>query len=148
VDVDSLSKLSGLLAGFADESDADGITLWQAVGQHLVALVNPLENELPGMRQPIRSGIISQVYLTGQAILDEAPRENPRHDPAIDNMTGRNCIAMMAAPVRLPDAVGGDGVVSVVKTKGGRGSRRFTLEQLAGLSRLAEKISASGRSEP
>lgn len=121
-----------LLAGFAAERAADGITLWLAEKDSLVAVANPLEPQMVGLRQPIRFGLVSQVYLTGQAMLEESPATNPRHDATIDRRIGKSCAVIMAVPVNLP---GGDGVISAVRHEGAAAA--FTLDDLAALVRLA-----------
>ena len=121
------------------EVQADGVTLWRMERGELVALANPLEPDIVGMRQPVGRGIISQAYLTGQAILDTDPAANPHHDPAIDSRTGRQCRMIMAAPVVLPD---GDGVVSAVSWHEREGE--FGLEDLAKLSALAMDLGTGG----
>ena len=132
------------LRSFAAEVHADGVTLWSMETGELVALANPLEPDIVGMRQPVGRGIISQAYLTGQAILETDPAANPHHDPAIDNHTGRPCRMIMAAPVVLPD---GDGVVSAVRWQeraGEFGLGEFGLGDLAKLSALAMELGTGG----
>lgn len=126
---------------FAEGIRADGVTLWQWEKAELVALANPLEPDIVGMRQPVGRGIISQAYLTGQAILETDPVANPHHDPEIDIRTGRKCRMIMAAPVVLPD---GDGVLSAVRWQDAEDVGEFGLADLAKLSALALEFGTGG----
>jgi hypothetical protein len=121
---------------FAGAIHADGITVWLAGPGFLEAVANPLEPEIIGMRQPTDRGLISQVYLTGQAILEHSLAANPLHDPVIDRQLGRSCRAMMAAPLEFDEAhrLGQGGVVSAVVW---RDDNRLTGFSLDGLNRLA-----------
>ena len=55
-----------LMRDFAAATGADGVTLWRAEETELVAIANPLEPSIVGLRQPLDRGLISQVYLTGR----------------------------------------------------------------------------------
>ena len=135
-----LTRLSEMLGRAAVEIEADGVTLWQADGAHLVALANPLEPEVVGLRQTIERGIISEVYLTGLAMLEEAPALNPAHDPMIDGITGRTCTSILAVPVTLPHELGTDGVISAVRHEGTVHDKPFSLGDVGKISQLSEKI--------
>ena len=111
---------------------ADGLTVWQAEGDGLVAVFNPLEPEIVGQRQTIRRGLISQVFLTGQPIIERDPATHPAHDSTIDRQTGRRCRTVMAAPWCVTD--GSEGVVSAVLFAEGGSGREFGLEELGHLS--------------
>ncbi len=124
-----------LLRDFARESGADGVTLWKARDAHLAAVANPLEPGITGIRQPLDSGLVSQVYLTGQAILEEKLAEHPAHDPAIDRILGKRCRSLMAAPVEAGD---GGGVVSAVVFDGR--PHGFVFADLGKLVALARRL--------
>lgn len=115
-------RFADLLRGLALATAADGVTLWRAEARELVAVANPLEPEIVGLRQRLDAGVISQVYLTGQAILAEDLTAHPAYDPTIARMVGRPLRGMMAAPV---DAGEAGGVVSAVKF-GDSGTFSFT----------------------
>lgn len=135
----ALPPTDQLLATFAAEARADGVTLWVAEGQDLVAISNPLEPEVPGLRQPLSHGIISQVYLTGIGMTERAPTSNPAHDDSVDRHLGKRTAAIMAAPVAFGPH-GGDGVISAVRHQGGQPGP-FGLDDLSALERLASIIS-------
>ncbi len=124
-----------LMRAFAEDANADGVTLWKEESGNLVATANPLEPDIVGMRQPLGSGLISRVYLTGQAILEEELPSHPSHDPVIDRRLGRKCRAMMAAPVEAGE---NGGVVSAVIFEDSPGG--FSLKNLGELADLAGKI--------
>ncbi len=136
--------INELLATFAAEARADGVTLWVAEELDLVATCNPIEPEVPGMRQPLERGIISQVYLTGIGMIERAPASNPAHDDTVDRHLGKRTAAIMAAPVSFGQH-GGDGVLSAVRHHGGQPGA-FDLDDLSALERLAATVSgrASG----
>ncbi len=123
------------MTAFAESARADGVTLWKAEAGHLRAIATPLEPELAGTRQPLGAGLISQVYLTGQSILEDDLSSHPAHDPAVDHDTGKTCRTMMAAAVD-----GGDsgGVVSAVIFNSS--PQRFAFADLAKLNALARKL--------
>lgn len=123
------------LLEFASEAGADGVTLWKAEAGHLRAIANPLEPELPGTLQALGAGLISQVYLTGQSILEADLPSHPSHDPGVDRRTGRTCRTMMAAPV---DGGASSGVVSAVIFNGS--TRGFAFADLAKLNALARNL--------
>jgi hypothetical protein len=124
-----------LLKSFAESVRADGVTLWKAEAGHLRAIANPLEPELPGTLQPLGAGLISQVYLTGQSILEDDLPSHPAHDPGVDRRTGKTCHTMMAAAVEGGDA---SGVVSAVIFNGS--TRGFAFADLAKLNALARNL--------
>jgi hypothetical protein len=121
-----------LMRDFAAATGADGVTLWRVEENALVAVANPLEPSIIGLRQPLDRGLISRVHLTGQAILEQTLQDNADHDRSIDSTLGTRGIAMMAAPV---EASGGNdgGVVSAVLLEHHQGTADFSL---AGLNRL------------
>jgi hypothetical protein len=123
------------LLDFASGVGADGVTLWRAEGDALVAVANPLEPELAGTRQPLGAGLISQVYLTGQSILEDDLPSHPAHDPAVDRGTGRTCRTMMAAAV---DGGHAGGVVSAVIFD--PSPHGFAFADLSKLNSLARKL--------
>lgn len=131
------AELTRVLAELAPRIDADGVTCWLAEADELVAIANPLEPEIVGLRQPLQRGLISQVLLTGQAILESDLSRHPDHDPAVDQTLRRRCQSMMAAPCRLGDR---EGVISAVRHEGHDGS--FSLEALRLLSAAAHAISS------
>jgi hypothetical protein len=104
--------------------------LWRVEEEFLVAVANPDEPRIIGIRQPLQRGLISRVYHTGQAILEEDLAAHPNHDPTVDTLLGRRCAAMMAAPFESED---GGGVVSAVLYTDGRPGEGF---DLAGLKKL------------
>ena len=124
-----------LMNDFARDSGADGVTLWVAEDGQLAAVANPLEPEVVGIRQPLGSGLISQVYLTGQAILAEDLGADPAHDPTVDRRLGKRCRAMVAAP--LEDGAAG-GVISAVVFE--TSSRGFAFADLGKVAALAREI--------
>ena len=124
-----------LLKSFAESTRADGVTLWRGENDVLVAIANPLEPELPGTLQSLGIGLISQVYLTGQAILEDDLSTHPAHDPGVDRRTGKTCRTMMAAPVDGGDA---GGVVSAVIFDSS--PRGFAFADLAKLNLLARNL--------
>lgn len=101
-DLSSPALLRHLL-GFASEAGADGVTLWKAEAGHLRAIANPVVPELRGTLQPLGAGLISQVYLTGQSILEDDLPSHPAHNPGVDHGTGKRCRTMIAAPVDWGD---------------------------------------------
>lgn len=129
-----------LMSDFARATGADGITLWKAEDGQLVAVANPLEPAIVGLRQPLDRGLISRVYLTGQAILEQALKEQPGHDPAIDRALGTRGLALMAAPVEGITAGDEGGVLSAVLLEGTRRDADFSLASLARLSSLARDL--------
>lgn len=130
------------LAEFAGGIHADGITVWLADGGFLEAVANPLEPEIIGMRQTTDRGLISQVYLTGQAILEHSLLGNPLHDPVIDQQLGRSCRAMMVAPLEFDEEHrhGQGGVVSAVVWKDDTALSGFSLDGLNQLTSLARSL--------
>lgn len=125
-----------LMSDFARDSGADGVTLWMAEDGQLAAVANPLEPEVVGLRQPLGSGLISQVYLTGQAILAEDLGADPAHDPTVDRRVGKRCRSMVAAPFESGEA---GGVVSAVVFE--TSPRAFTFAELGKVAALAREIS-------
>lgn len=134
--------LDGLLSDFARDVGADGVTVWGAEAGCLVALANPFEPRIIGLRQPLGSGLISRCFHTGQAILEENLPAHPGHDPTIDRLLGRRCAAMMAAPFESAD---GGGVVSAVVYEGGRPGAGFNLAGLKQLGAFARNFAACAR---
>lgn len=130
------------MAEFAGIIHADGITVWLASPGFLEAVANPLEPEIIGMRQTTDRGLISQVYLTGQAILGHSLPENPLHDPVIDRQLGRSCRAMMAAPLEFSETHrhGQGGVISVVAWRDESDLADFNLDGLNKLTALARTM--------
>lgn len=126
---------------FAAATGADGVTLWRAEETELVAIANPLEPSIVGLRQPLDRGLISRVYLTGQAILEQMLQENVGHDRSIDSTLGTRGIAMMAAPVEASDGNDG-GVVSAVLLESHQGPANFSLAGLDRLTALARTLSS------
>lgn len=135
-------EMKRLAAECAERIGADGLTVWQADGEDLVALFNPLEPEIEGLRQTIRRGLISQVFLTGQPIIERDPATNPAHDTTIDHRTGRRCRTVMAAPWSVMD--GSEGVVSAVLFAGGGSGAEFGLVELGHLADLARCMEEGG----
>lgn len=129
-------QLAEMLCAAATQLGADGITLWISEGDHLKAVANPLESDIVGLRQPIAKGIISEVFLTGQGIVESSPAANPMHDPTIDSRLQRRCTEIMAVPVASADW---EGVVSAVCHSDGI---RFGRSGLATLGKLAKEISS------
>lgn len=125
-----------MLYATAAQLGADGVTLWISEGDHLRAVANPLESDIVGLRQPIRKGIISEVFLTGQGIAESFPSSNPMHDPTIDSRLQRRCTEIMAVPVASADW---EGVVSAVSHSD---RIRFGRSGLATLGKLAKEISS------
>jgi hypothetical protein len=129
--------VNDLLGNFASEAGADGVTLWLADGVDLVATSNPLEPDVPGLRQPLARGIISQVYLTGIGMIEATPTAHPAHDSSVDLRLGKRTTAIMAVPVDLGPH--GDGVLSTVRHQGGLAGA-FDLAALALLERTAADL--------
>jgi hypothetical protein len=126
-----------LLSEFARSVGADGITLWRVEEEFLVAVANPDEPRIIGVRQPLHSGLISRVYHTGQAILEENLAAHPNHDPTVDTLLGRRCTAMMAAPFESDD---GGGVISAVVYTEGRPGDGFDLDGLKRLGAFTRQV--------
>jgi len=135
-----------LMRDFATATGADGVTLWRAEEDALVAIANPLEPSIVGLRQPLDRGLISRVYLTGQAILEQMLQENPVHDRSIDSSMGTRGTAMMAAPLEADEGDDG-GVVSAVLLEHHQGPADFSLQGLEQLTALARALS-SGWTRP
>ena len=129
------SSLLEPLNHFAFESGADGVTVWMAESGQLTAVCNPLEPEVVGLRQSLDSGLISQAYLTGQAILSEDLASEPAHDPSVDHRLGKRCRSMVAAPFEGGEA---GGVVSAVMLESS--PRAFTFADLGKVVALAREI--------
>ena len=126
---------------FAAATGADGVTLWRVEEDALVAIANPLEPSIVGLRQPLDRGLISRVYLTGQSILEQTLQDNADHDRSIDSTLGTRGIAMMAAPVDPSDGNDG-GVVSAVLLDRHQGPADFSLAGLDRLTVLARTLSS------
>ncbi len=133
-------SVEALMREFARDTGADGITLWKAEEGQLIAIANPLEPAIIGMRQPLDRGLVSRVYLTGQAILEQTLKDQPHHDPTIDEALGTRGAAMMAAPVEAPAAGVEGGVISAVVLEGSRLAADFTFASLGRLSLLAREL--------
>lgn len=130
-------KIESLLSAAAEQLDADGVTLWIEEEGFLRAVANPLEPKIIGIRQPLDRGIISEVFLTGQGIVETSPESNPSHDPGVDKHLGKACREIMAVAF----ASGGrEGVVSAVRH---HGEHRFGVESLNIMNRLATELSDS-----
>jgi hypothetical protein len=135
-----------LMRDFATVTGADGVTLWRAEDGALVAIANPLEPSIVGLRQPLDRGLISRVYLTGQPILEQMLQENPVHDRTIDTSMGTRGTAMMAAPLEAGEGDDG-GVISAVLLEHHQGPADFSLHGLEQLAALARTLS-SGWTRP
>ena len=135
-----------LMRDFATVTGADGVTLWRAEDGALVAIANPLEPSIVGLRQPLDRGLISRVYLTGQPILEQMLQENPGHDRTIDTSMGTRGTAMMAAPLEAGEGDDG-GVISAVLLEHHQGPADFSLHGLEQLAALARTLS-SGWTRP
>lgn len=87
-----------------DRVGADGGTLWLASAGEavLTAVFNPRQPEMNGRRQPLSSGLISLVFVTGEAVNISRVATDSRHSPLIDLAVGRATEAMMAVPFQ-PD---------------------------------------------
>ncbi|MCW1925173.1 hypothetical protein OKA05_21615 [Luteolibacter arcticus] len=133
-------RVEARMLEFAREIGANGITLWIAEDDHLVAIANPMEPGMIGMRQPLDRGLISKVHLTGQAILEDSLKDQPGHDPAIDARLGTHGVAMMAVPVRDSLNEAHEGVLSTVVFHGNLEPRDFSLASLSRLSALAREL--------
>lgn len=131
-----------LLRDLADRIAADGVTLWVAGENSLLAVANPLEPEIVGLVQPLAAGLISQAFLTGQAMLEVHPAGQPAHDPSIDRTLGKQCRELMAAPLEAGPI---DGVISAVKLAGTPGSFALgDLHDLVAAARRIETLLANG----
>ena len=137
VDLSVMSSIGDAMEAFAAGCGADGVTLWLARGEELVGVLNPLESADLGLfRQSLKSGLISQVFLTGQSLLELDLKHHPSHDQRIDRLLGRNCRTLMASPLDI----GEGGVISAVQREGGKGGSDFGLSSLQALADLAREI--------
>ncbi len=111
IDATLLAAFAGILA----QVRADGGTLWLLCPGEtaLEAVFNPMEPEIAGKRQPLRSGIVSLVLATGEAVCAGTLAADRRHSPAIDVALGKDTLSMIAVPF----APGGTirGVVTAVR---------------------------------
>lgn len=82
---------------------AEGGTLWLRCpdAPALQAVLNPLEPEIIGRRQPLASGLIGLVFATGEGLLSVDVPEDARHSPLIDASLGRQTRSLMAVPFRV-----------------------------------------------
>lgn len=95
-------------------------TLW-VLSDEMECLVpawnsGPNAKEFVGkFRQPLTSGLISLVCITGQAICENEVYQHAGQDPRLDQQLGVKTCSMIAVPVR----VGGEvkGIVSCVRLK-------------------------------
>jgi DNA-directed RNA polymerase specialized sigma24 family protein len=105
-----------LLAG----AHADGGTLWMLCPGKaaLEAVMNPLEPEIVGKRQPLVSGIVSLVLATGETACVAGVPAHLSHSPAIDIALGKTTHSMIAVPVSLAGTI--RGVLTVVRLTEGQ----------------------------
>jgi GAF domain-containing protein len=57
--------------------------------------------------QPIGEGLISVVFLTGQALCRNHVAADPSHSDSLDQLLGQHTQAMVVAPLRFGDSVAG-----------------------------------------
>jgi hypothetical protein len=122
---------------FADllaSAHADGGTLWMLCpgGAALEAVMNPLEPEILGKRQPLVSGIVSLVLATGETACVAGVSTHQSHSPVIDIALGKTTHSIIALPVSLAGTI--RGVLTVVRLKEGEslGERETNMFQRYG----------------
>lgn len=93
---------------------ANGGTLWMLCpgAAALEAVMNPLEPEIVGKRQPLVSGMISLVLATGETVCVTGVPSHQSHSPAIDIALGKTTHSMIAIPISLAGTI--RGVLTVV----------------------------------
>lgn len=132
-----LIELSRTLQELATEIQADGVTCWLAKSGELVAIANPLEPAIVGISQALQKGIISQVFATGQAILETDPTNHHAHDPSVDQALATHCQTLMAAPWGNDST---EGILSAVQHAGS--GKSFSLQSLQSLSQAARQLTS------
>lgn len=127
---------------FLDSSSLDEATVWleTADTNFLEAVCSPRNPRLPGFRQPVGRGLISQVLLTGLPLLEPDVANRHDHDPTVDGLTGIRTRSLFAAPLTL----GGDvvGVLSAVILESPDGESKPNPEDLEAFAELARQVSA------
>lgn len=142
------SETLSLVDSFLEDSPVDEATVWLESddGEHLEAVYNPVNDTLPGLRQPLSQGLISQVFATGLPLLERDVSKRRGHDPRIDAITGSPTRALLAAPISAGDQI--VGVLSAVCLAGSDHPRQLRDEDLGHLSQLADTLGkAYARSE-
>jgi GAF domain-containing protein len=125
---------------FVADIPVDEATVWLITpeGDALEAIFNPVNDKLPGLRQPLSRGLISQVFATGLPLLERDVSRRSGHDPSIDSHTGLITEAMLAAPIAAEDRI--IGVISAVRLAGSRYARDIDKTDLTRLQRLARRL--------
>lgn len=97
------AAMHGYFQSLIDRVGAVEGTLWLATPGEavLTAAFNPRQPEMAGRRQPLASGLVSLVFVTGEAVNVSRVATDARHSPLIDLALGRETAAMMAVPFVL-----------------------------------------------
>jgi hypothetical protein len=112
--------LKRLFGWILAEAGADSGTLWLRSGDCLEAVLNPLEPAMAGQRQPLREGIIGNVFLTGRAEVAADVQADSRYAARVDReVSGRSTQSMVTVPLSLFGRR--SGVVTLVRQTPGLG---------------------------
>lgn len=114
------SAITGLLRTAFLETRADEGTLW-LLDPSLEALI-PVWNSganaahfVGHYRQPLQTGLISLVCVSGQALCENSVYQNAGQDPTLDRQLGVLTCSMIAVPLKFRGEI--RGVISCVKLK-------------------------------
>ena len=124
--------MQGYLGSLVERVGAEGGTLWLASPGEAVlrAVFNPRQPEMSGKRQPLSSGLISLVFVTGEAVNVSRVATDARHSPIIDLAVGRETEAMIAVPFLPAGQL--RGVLTAVRFKGAE--KPFSAQDLTWLT--------------
>ena len=129
-----------LVDRFVAETPIDEATVWLEAndGEHLEAIYNPVNDKLPGLRQPLSRGLISQAFATGLPLLEREVSLRSGHDRGIDTATGTPTRSLLAAPITTGDTI--VGIVSAVRLAGCNHDRELSGHDLDSLGALAARL--------
>lgn len=118
VDEPTTCLLQELLRRSTEAAGSANSALWLVADNSLAAVlgIGPhAKHFVDSYEQPLERGIISLVYVSGQAVCENAISSNPDHSPILDNKLGITSDAMIAVPViALGELVG---VITCVHTR-------------------------------
>jgi len=137
--------LSQLAQAITDITQAEGSSVWLWAQENASELVcyaafpPNLEDKLVGLRRGAGQGVVGWVVQNGKGVIVANALDDARFLPDIDATTGYRTLALLAAPLRVHDAV--IGVLEVVNKRAGAFDQhdQALVETLSGSAAIAIK---------
>ena len=146
VDGPTTFLLHELLRRSTNAAGSANAALWLVADNSLAAVLGfgPHAKHFVGVyEQPLERGIISLVYVSGQAVCENAISSNPDHSPILDHQLGITSDAMVAVPViALGEIVG---VITCVHTRPADSSNQASQFSAKDLHEMEFAAACTGR---